>query len=131
MMRNLLQIGFQARNRSRGGLWFTLFFAAAFTGFSASFTASLDRDTIMMGETATLTLKFEGGSPKSVPTPPNIPNLQIAAPGSSQNYSFVNGQTSTSIAETFAILAKPPAENTIPALTAELDAHTPTSQSLK
>jgi hypothetical protein len=36
---------------------------------AANFTASLDRDTITLGETATLSLTFEGGQSKNVPTP--------------------------------------------------------------
>ena len=34
---------------------------------AASFTASLDRDTIMLGESATLSLAFEGAAPKNTP----------------------------------------------------------------
>ena len=30
---------------------------------AASFTATLDRDTVAVGESVTLSLKFEGGSP--------------------------------------------------------------------
>ena len=37
---------------------------------AATFTASLDRDTIALGETATLTLRFEGGQPKLVRVDP-------------------------------------------------------------
>ena len=44
---------------------------------AANFTASLDRDTITLGETATLTLAFEGGQPKSLPALPAIKNLQV------------------------------------------------------
>src|SRR2546430_2491677 len=44
---------------------------------AASFTATLDRETVAVGESATLSLSFEGGEPKSIPVPPAIPNLQI------------------------------------------------------
>ena len=40
---------------------------------AASFTASLDRDSIALGESATLTLKFEGDLPQSEPSLPEIP----------------------------------------------------------
>ena len=46
------------------------------SGRAASFTASLDRDTITLGEQATLSLTFEGGQSKNVPTP-GVPGLQI------------------------------------------------------
>src|SRR5438045_2604832 len=46
-------------------------------GFAAEpkFSATLDRDTILAGETATLTLTFEGVSPQGMPTIPAIPGL--------------------------------------------------------
>jgi hypothetical protein len=50
---------------------------------AASFTASLDRDTITLGDSATLSLSFEGGQPRNVPTP-NVPGLQINQTGNSQ-----------------------------------------------
>ena len=37
---------------------------------AATFTASLDRDTLALGESATLSLTFENGSPRNVPAPP-------------------------------------------------------------
>ena len=68
---------------------FTVFLADA-----ANFTASLDRDTITLGESATLSLAFEGGQSRNVPTP-NVPGLQIVQTGTSQNVSFVNGAMSS------------------------------------
>ena len=44
---------------------------------AASFTATLDRQTVTVGESATLSLTFEGGDPETAPTLPPIPNLQI------------------------------------------------------
>src|SRR6266566_1182609 len=63
----------------------------------ASFTATLDRETVAVGESATLSLSFEGGEPKSIPVPPAIPNLQITDQGNSRNISIVNGQMTSSI----------------------------------
>jgi ferric-dicitrate binding protein FerR (iron transport regulator) len=57
------------RNQSRRRRWRALTFAAALAGLASSalsaptFTATLDRDTVAAGESATLTLKFEGGQP--------------------------------------------------------------------
>ena len=59
---------------------------------AATFTASLDRDTIALGENATLSLTFEGGSPQNTPVPPNIPGLQISYVGPSSQFSFINGR---------------------------------------
>src|ERR1041385_8339976 len=115
-MRKLLRHKIQLRNGSRCRLWFALFFVAAFPAFSASFTTSLDRDTISMGETPTLTLTFEGGSPRSISGLPKFPNLQIADRGSSQSFNMVNGQMSSSVSDTLAITPTQPGENTLPAL---------------
>src|ERR1017187_10457875 len=60
---------------------------------AATFTASLDRDTIALGESAPLSLTFEDGSPRNVPMPSNVAGLQIAYVGPSSQFSFVNGET--------------------------------------
>ena len=52
---------------------------------AASFTASLDREAITLGESATLSLTFEGGSAKNMPTP-SVPGLQIAQIGGTQRH---------------------------------------------
>ena len=64
---------------------------------AATFTASLDRDTIALGESATLSLTFEDGSPRNVPLPPNVAGLQIAYVGPSSQFSFVNGETKSTV----------------------------------
>ena len=87
---------------------------------AATFTASLDRDTIALGETATLTLRFEGGQPKLISSLPAIPNLQIDDRGSSQSINIVNAQMSSSISETYELTPTRPGEYSIPALKAEV-----------
>lgn len=99
--------------------------------FPASFTASLDRDTVTVGETVTLTLKFEGGTPKAIPSPPPIPNLQVVNAGNSRNISIDNGQFTSSISQNFELTPAQPGEFTIPALQAEVDGRVLTSQALK
>jgi hypothetical protein len=98
---------------------------------AASFTATLDRETVAVGETATLTLKFEGGEPKSIPTPPPQANLQMTGEGSSRNISIVNGQYSASVSQNFALTPTQPGIYTIPALRAEVDGQVLTTQPLK
>ena len=66
---------------------------------AATFTATLDRDTISIGESATLSLTFEGGQPKNTPQIANIPGLQISYVGPSSQFSFVNGQTSSTVTQ--------------------------------
>jgi BatD DUF11 like domain len=113
-----------------GGKWrflpFTAFSFLAVLDFSvvtadaANFTASLDRDTITFGENATLSLEFEGGQSKNVPTP-NVSGLQIVQTGTSQNVSFINGAMSSTVTVNFQVTARQAGEFTIPTLTADVN----------
>lgn len=87
--------------------------------WAATFTASLDRDALTLGETATLSLTFEGGQSRNVPTP-RVPGLQFTQNGTSQSMSIVNGAVSSSITVNFSVTAQREGEFTIPALTAEV-----------
>ena len=80
---------------------------------AASFTASLDRDTMILGEQATLSLMFEGGQARNVPTP-SVPGLQINQTGTSQSMSIVNGAMSSTITVNFTVLPQRVGEFTIP-----------------
>lgn len=66
-------------------------------GRAASFTASLDRDTITLGEQATLSLKFDGVQPQNAPDLPDVSGLRFQYVGPSSSFSFINGRTSSSI----------------------------------
>ena len=98
---------------------------------AVTFTASLDRDTIAPGEAATLSLTFEGGQPKGTPQIADIPGLQISYVGPSSQFSFVNGQTSSTVTYHFMVAASRPGEYAIPAMTAQVDGQSLTSQPLK
>src|SRR6266478_312949 len=97
---------------------------------AATFTAALDRDTITVGESAVLSLKFEGGQPRAMPSLPNIANLQIDDQGSSSQVIFSNGQVSSTLTENFVLTPKQPGDYTIPALQAEVAGLTLTSPAL-
>jgi len=45
---------------------------------AAKFTASLDRGSIILGETVTLKLEFDGVNPGGMPQLPAIPGVQVA-----------------------------------------------------
>ncbi|HZR21358.1 MAG TPA: BatD family protein [Verrucomicrobiae bacterium] len=96
----------------------------------ASFTASLDRDTITLGESATLSLSFEGGSPDSVPTPPSLANLQVTEAGTSSQFKFVNGQSSSTLTHNFILTPRAPGDYMIPALSADVAGEKVSSQPL-
>lgn len=108
-----------------------LFFAAGFLwlaamGFggaarAANFTVSLDRDRITLGETAKLTLKFEGGLPKELP-PLNFSGLQITYVGGPFHFesSFNNQVTSASDSYTFSVTPQKTGEFVIPPMTVNI-----------
>ena len=87
---------------------------------AANFTASLNRDTITMGETATLALTFGGGQAKNLPSP-QVMGLRIVQSGNSQNVSIVNGQMSSTVTVTYSITPQRMGTFTIPALVAEVN----------
>lgn len=95
MMQILVRFGRHMLDRGRRGLGFAVFFALVSTGFSASFTASLDRSSIVLGEDVTLTLEFKDGQPQEVSDLPPIDGLQrTSAWNQSVNTTFVNGEQS-------------------------------------
>ncbi len=99
---------------------FLLTFFCAFAAGAASLTAALDRDTITLGEQATLSLTIEGGQSKNVQTP-HVPGLQFSQTGTSQNVSFINGAMSSTFTVTFSVTPRQAGEFTIPALTADVN----------
>jgi len=103
-------------------------FSAA-TARAANFTASLDRDTIALGESATLSLTFEGGQPRNVPTP-DVPGLQFANVGNSQNFSLINNQMSSTVTITFSVTPQRDGKFVIPAMTSDVNGQRLTSQPL-
>src|SRR5947207_2560563 len=98
---------------------------------AATFTASLDRDTITIGERATLSLRVEGAVPADIPVVPNVPGLSFAASGQSSQLNIVNGQRSSVVAYNFLVRPAQPGDYTIPAVSVVVDAKTLTSQPLK
>ncbi len=113
-------------------IWLTGFAVALLTcsALAASFTASLDRDTITLGEQAALSLTFEGGQSKNVPTP-SVPGLQIVQTGTAQNMSFINGAMSSTVTVNFSVTAQRAGEFTIPVLTADVNGERLVSEPLK
>lgn len=114
-------------------LAFAAFFLATHAAVlrAASFTASLTRDTITLGESAQLTLTIEGASPDGVPTLPPIPNTRTAYGGESSQFSLVNGTMTASMTYTFALTPTQAGEILIPALRASAGGKVLMSQPLK
>ena len=93
---------------SRLKVWLALTAMAFYTAMAdaASFTASLDRDSMMLGEQATLSLKFEDVQPGDAPNLPRIPGLQFQYVGPSSSFSVINGQTSSSVTYNYIVSAQ-------------------------
>jgi len=98
---------------------------------AASFTATLDRDTIQVGESATLSLRLEGGTATGTPGLPAIPNLNVAYAGPMHVDMNINGQRSSIDTYTFSVTPTQPGEYAIPALRANVDGKILTSQPLQ
>src|SRR2546425_1098768 len=131
MLNSIRQKTFFEQARCACGIAFAAVLCSASTIFAASFTATLDRDTVNVGESVTLSLNFEGGSPKTTPALPNIPNLRVSNPSQSSQVNFVNGAVSSTVSYTFQLTPVQPGEYTIPAFKAEVGGQTLTSQPLK
>jgi hypothetical protein len=101
------------------------------TAGAATFTASLDHDTILLGDAATLSLKFEDGQPSGTPQPPPVTGLQFKYIGPSSFVSFVNGQTSSTLTHNFQVKPTQTGEFEIPSIMAKVGNETLTSQPVK
>jgi hypothetical protein len=102
----------------------------SFAASAANFTASLDRDSIAMGETATLTMVFEGGQPQNTPSP-DVSGLDFANTGNSSSFSWSNGQMTSDVTVTFSITPEHPGDYTIPSMTATIGGQQFTTQPMK
>jgi hypothetical protein len=112
------------------GSFLALFLCLGLEARAASFTASLDRDSITLGENATLALTFEGGQPQSTPTP-EVSGLQISTAGTSQTFSSVNGQMNATVSVNYSITPQKTGTFIIPAMIVQIDGHQLFSQPLK
>src|SRR6185369_8195400 len=84
-------------------LLFVLVALAASPLRATTFTVAIDHDTILLGDSATLSLKFEDGQPQGTPQLPEIPGLQISYIGPANSFSFINGHTSSSVTHNYSV----------------------------
>lgn len=85
---------------------------------AASFTATLDRDTVPVGETVVLSLRFSGGEPSALPNIPALPGLHATYAGRSSEMSIHNGQVSSSVTHSYHLTPRQTGVITIPAMEA-------------
>jgi hypothetical protein len=102
----------------------------ALNASGATFSATLDRDTISVGESATLSLTVEGGTPESFPAPQGNANLQVTEGGTSTEFKFVNGQSSSSMTHTYRLTPRQPGDYTIAPLTIDVEGEKLSSQTV-
>jgi hypothetical protein len=99
---------------------------------AAGFSASLDRDAISMGESATLTLAFDGGSPDALPPLPNIPGLNIRdGGGDATSISIVNGEVSSTASHNFLVVPSKDGTFVIPPMSVKIGGQICRSQPVK
>ena len=98
---------------------------------ATTFTVSIDRDTIVLGDTATLALKFADGQVQGTPQLPPIPGLQIAYASADNAFSFVNGRSSSTVTYKYEVRPAQVGDFTIPALTVKLGDEALTSEAVK
>ena len=115
----------------RAALGFVALLLAA-SVHAAKFTASLDRESIVLGETVTLKLEFEGANPGGMPQLPAIPGLRVNGGLSSGSSSTIGPEGQTSVTWfSVPLAATQPGEFTIPAFQLELAGQKLSSTPLK
>jgi tetratricopeptide (TPR) repeat protein len=95
------------------------------------FEASLDRNTISLGEMATLSMTFSEKAPDFAPNLPPIDGIRYGLPGTSEQISVVNLQYTSTTVFTRELIPARAGEFTIPALVAEVDGTRLTSRPLR
>lgn len=114
-------------------IWVVLVAAALVHGaaWAASFTAQLDRESMALGEQATLSLKFDDIQPQDAPAIPEVAGLEFQYVGPSSNFSFINGRTTSSVTYTYIVTAEREGAYTIPAMQVQLGGQRLISKALK
>jgi len=110
---------------------FVLLLSNRNAGAAASVTTSLDRDSIVVGETTALHISVQEGRPQGIEPFPSIPGLSISQQGASQSTTIINGQMSSAIIINFAISASEPGEYSIPSIKVTVDGAQHSTQPLK
>jgi hypothetical protein len=110
---------------------FVLLCMAPFVSLAASVTATLDRDTVVLGESATLTLTFEGDRPEAVPSITLGQNIRVTSQGTSQQARFENGRFVSTLSLNYSLTPLQPGVYEIPPIQATVRGRTVQSQPLK
>lgn len=113
------------------GLSVWMLLAACEGAAAATFTATLDRNVVPVGETVTLSLIFEGVTPTGAPPLPPLRNLAVAqGVNQSSSYSFVNGQQTSRQTYGYTLVAQTVGDVMIPSMQVQVGGKTLTSPAL-
>lgn len=83
---------------------------------AASFQAQIEPDTIYLGESANLTLTFEGGQPDKLPALPRVANLTYAGGGREDRFTLANGRQTSTVTYRYSVLPAQAGSYVIPPL---------------
>src|SRR6266540_2856616 len=100
-------------------------------GRAATFTATLDRNTIALGESAGLTLIFADGTPDEVPALPAVAHLSFQNPEQRSQFSIVNGKSSAQISYRYSVIPDQAGNYTIPPIAVSMEGRKLLSQPLQ
>lgn len=119
--------------RSLCSLAMTALFVFAKLAFAADIqiSASLDRQQVAMGEQAVLNVTVSGNvSNLPAPQPPGLSEFQISNAGTSQSFSWVNGQASARVIHTYILTPNQVGKFTIPPFRLTVEGQTLETQPL-
>lgn len=88
---------------------------------ASELVATLDRDTVTVGESANLSLILAGSTLKQLPQVPTVKDLSINYLGQSSQFSFVNGRSSSTVSYNYLVRAARAGDYTIPSIVAVVD----------
>lgn len=96
---------------------------------AATMTATLDRSTVGVGESAVLSLTFEGGRPRRVPVPQVPDGLAVQYIGESSQFTMgPGGRTTSTVSHNYSITPSRVGAFVIPAIRAEVEGETISSR---
>ena len=115
--------------------WFVRTLVGVFVCFvnitqAVEITAQLDRESVIAGEGALLTLEISGEVAER-PVVPGVTDLIVRSQGQSRQIQIINGRTTTSVNYTYIVGSQTPGDYVIPAIEIEIDGTKFSSQPLK
>ena len=108
-----------------------LLLAMTLVSHAASFAVGLDRTTIRLGESARLSITFDGGLPEKDPVLPAVQYLEFHSPTSSRSFSFGGGRSVSKTTIGYTVTPIQAGDFTIPSINVRMDGKPFASNPLK